>query len=162
MHVRPLMIAAAILLSALAGTTLATVAGRERLTPEEIKALPSTGPSVGTSGVSGIETRILAGDPTAAGPYTIALRVPPNTLIQAHTHRDYRSVVVVSGTWHFGYGNEAERNLEEALGPGSFYQEPPAVAHFARTGAEPVTIYISGHGPTDTHYVDQKTDPRNK
>lgn len=156
-------ICAAILLLVLTGTTLATqLAGHERLTPAEIKAIPSTGASVGTSGVSGIETRVLAGDPTKAGPYTIALSVPPDTQIQAHTHRDYRSVVVVSGTWHFGYGNKAERSLEEALGPGSFYLEPPAVAHFARTGTEPVIVYISGYGPTDTHYVDQQMDPRSR
>ena len=160
MKVPSLMIGTAILL-ALTGTTLATqMVGRERLTPADIKALPSLGPSVGTSGVSGIETRVLAGDPAEVGPYTIALRVPPDTQIQAHTHRDYRSVVVVSGTWHFGYGTKAERNLEKALGPGSFYAEPPTVAHFARTGSEPVIIYITGHGPTDTHYVDAKTDPR--
>jgi pimeloyl-ACP methyl ester carboxylesterase/uncharacterized RmlC-like cupin family protein len=134
--------------------------GRERLTPTDIEALPGTGASAGTSGVSGIQTRVLAGDPTSAGPYTIALRVPPNTQIQAHTHRDDRSVVVVSGTWHFGFGDKAGRALEKALGPGSFYSEPANVAHFARTGAESVTVYISGDGPTDTQYLDASADPR--
>ena len=56
--------------------------------PTDIEALPTTGASAGTAGVTGIQSRTLAGDPTAAGPYTIALNVPPNTSIQAHAHRD--------------------------------------------------------------------------
>lgn len=154
-------IVSAVLLATLAGISLAKQeAGRARLTPSDIDALPTLGASAGTSGVGGIRTRVLAGDPTAAGPYTIALHVPPNTQIQAHTHRDERSAVVISGTWHFGYGDTAARALEKALGPGSFYSEPADVTHFARTGAEPVTLYISGYGPTDTRYVDRNADPR--
>ena len=161
MTMRKPMVCAALLLAALSSLTLAQQRpGEVRLTPADIGALPAGGASAGTSGVSGIETRTLSGDPTAAGPYTIALRVPPNTQIQAHTHRDDRTAAVVSGTWNFGYGQKAERTLEKALGPGSFYSEPAGVAHFARTGAEPVILYISGYGPTDTHYLDESADPR--
>jgi|SRR5882672_5082265 len=161
MTTRKPIVFATSLLAALAGFALAQQKpGEVRLTPADIGALPAGGASAGTSGVSGIETRILSGDPTAAGPYTIALRVPANTQIQAHTHRDDRTAVVVSGTWNFGYGQKAERALEKALAPGSFYSEPAGVAHFARTGAEPVTLYISGYGPTDTHYLDVSADPR--
>jgi uncharacterized RmlC-like cupin family protein len=161
MRTRNRILFAAALLAALAGVTFAQQqAARVRLTPADIGALPTTGASAGTSGVSGIETRTLSGDPTKAGPYTIALRVPANTQIQAHTHRDERTAVVVSGTWNFGYGDKAERALEKALGAGSFYSEPAGVAHFARTGAEPVLIYIFGYGPTDTRYLDASADPR--
>jgi hypothetical protein len=38
---------------------------------------------------------------------------------------------IVSGECHLGYGD-----------------------HFARTGADPVVVQISGYGPTDTHYFD--------
>jgi hypothetical protein len=42
--------------------------GRERrLTPTEIAAMPSTGPGAGTSGVGGIRTTVLSGDPTTRG-----------------------------------------------------------------------------------------------
>ena len=161
MNARKPMILTAVLLAALTGIALAQQKpGEIRLTPADIGSLPAGGASAGTSGVSGIETRTLSGNPTAAGPYTIALRVPPNTQIQAHTHRDDRTAVVVSGTWNFGYGQKAERALEKALGPGSFYSEPAGVAHFARTGAEPVLIYIFGYGPTDTRYLDASADPR--
>ena len=33
------------------------------------------------------------------------------------------------------------------------------VAHFAETKAEPVTVYITGDGPTDTRYVQDAAKP---
>ncbi|TCM14169.1 putative RmlC-like cupin family protein [Novosphingobium sp. PhB165] len=147
-----------LLLAFLAGTTAATSAhaaqrGEIRLTQAEIAAQHPASGGPGTSGVAGIQTVVLAGDPTAAGPYTIELRVPANTKIAAHTHRDDRTAVVVSGTWHFGYGAVATAAATKALGPGSFYSEPGGDAHFAMTGAEPVTVIISGYGPTDTIFT---------
>lgn len=126
---------------------------RIRLTAEEIAVLPAITAGPGTSGLAGIRSVILEGDPLKEGPYTIALFVPANTRIAAHTHRDSRSVVVVSGEWSFGYGDTANDPVKK-LGPGGFYTEPSGVAHFARTGDTPVTVYISGAGPTDTRYVD--------
>ena len=107
----------------------------------------------GTSGVAGIRTTVVAGDPTKVGPYTIRLSIPANTKIQAHTHRDNRTAVVVSGVWYFGYGPVAGEAQEKALPAGSFYTEPGGVAHFAETRADPVLVYITGDGPTDTVYV---------
>jgi hypothetical protein len=66
------------------------------------------------------------------------------------------SVQLISGTWHFGYGSYFDEKLIKALPPGSFYTEPPNVAHFARTGKEPVVIQITGYGPTGTEYVTEE------
>jgi quercetin dioxygenase-like cupin family protein len=131
-----------------------------RVTAAEVDAMPGHDAGVGTSGVSGIHTTVVVGDPTKAGPYTIRLSVPANTRIQAHTHRDSRSAVVVSGTWYFGYGSVANSAAEKALPPGSFYTEPGAVAHFAETKDTPVVVYITGFGPTDTVYVNRSNAPR--
>lgn len=62
---------------------------------------------------------------------------------------------MVSGTWHFGYGSRFDEEELKALAPGSFYTEPPNVAHFARTGNEPVVVHISGYGPTGTRYTER-------
>ncbi|WP_109808993.1 cupin domain-containing protein [Sphingosinithalassobacter portus] len=139
-----------------AATAVAQIAaGPElRLTPEEIAQMPAVQPSAGTSGIAAIRMVVLYGDPERAGPYTIALEVPPNTRIKAHTHRDERTAVVVRGTWYFGYGAHADDAAFKALGPGSFYTEPAGAAHFARTGADGATVYISGMGPSDTHYLE--------
>lgn len=130
-----------------------------RLTPAEIAGMAKGGAGAGTSGVSGIQTTVLSGDPSRPGPYTIEIRVPPDTSIAAHSHRDDRTAIVVAGTWYFGYGQQASGDLLKALPPGSFYSEPSGQAHFAMTKSEPARVYITGFGPTDTHYVDPAASP---
>src|SRR6058998_603145 len=125
----------------------------QRLTPREIDALTPTGAGAGTSGVNGIQTRLLKGDPNKPGLYTIQLTIPANTRIEAHTHPDDRVATVISGTWQIGYGTAFDEKKLKALVPGSFYLEPPSVAHFARTGNTAVMIQITGYGPTGTTYV---------
>jgi quercetin dioxygenase-like cupin family protein len=124
-----------------------------RLTPNEVDSMQAHESGAGTSGVSGIRTTVVAGDPTQAGPYTIRLSIPANIKIQAHTHRDNRTAIVISGVWYFGYGPIAGEADEKALPAGSFYTEPGGVAHFAETKADPVIVYITGYGPSDTVYV---------
>ncbi|HSY07623.1 MAG TPA: cupin domain-containing protein [Steroidobacteraceae bacterium] len=124
-----------------------------RLTPSEVDAMPAHDSGAGTSGVAGIRTTVMSGDSTQDGPYTIRLSVPANTKIQAHTHRDDRTAIVVSGVWYFGYGPLAGAGAEKALPAGSFYTEPGGIAHFAETKADRVIVYITGHGPTDTVYL---------
>jgi len=135
---------------------------RERLIPLEMDLLSKSGPGAGTSGVSGIQTIVLKGEPTSAGLYTILLKIPANTRIEAHDHPDDRVGAVISGTWYFGYGNKFDDRKLKALPPGSFYTEPPNEPHFARTGATPVIIQITGFGPTGTRYSDRDSDPRGK
>jgi len=132
-------------------------ARQRRLDPSEITSLDASGPGAGTSGVSGIRTRVLKGDPNQAGLYTIQLEVPANTRIEAHTHPDDRIAVVVSGTWYFGYGPSHDEKALKPLPPGSFYTEPPNEPHFARTGKDPVVLQIVGIGPTGTKYLDRAT-----
>ena len=67
---------------------------------------------------------------------------------------------VVSGTWQFGYGDRFNANALKRLPPGSVYSEPGSENHFARTGAEPVLVQITGIGPTDTRYVNPSDAPK--
>jgi pimeloyl-ACP methyl ester carboxylesterase/uncharacterized RmlC-like cupin family protein len=127
-----------------------------RLTAAEIAARQKegvgAGTGAGTSGATGILTTVVKGDPSKSGLYTIVLRVPPNTRIDAHSHPDDRVATVVSGTWSLGYGDKFDEQKLKALPPGSFYTEPPSQPHFARTGATAAVIQISGAGPTATSY----------
>jgi quercetin dioxygenase-like cupin family protein len=152
---------AAVLLTMIAVTGPVLAQDRPlRLTPPEIDALAKGGAGAGTSGVAGIRTTILYGDPTKAGPYTIEIRVPPNTRIAAHGHRDSRTAVVVAGAWYFGYGGKADEALVKALPPGSFYSEPAGIDHFAMTKGEGASVYIFGFGPTSTNYVEAADAPK--
>ena len=128
---------------------------RQRLTPAELDARDRGGAGAGTSGVAGIQTTVLHGDPTRAGLYTILLRVPPSTRIEAHVHPDDRVATVISGTWYFGYGERFDERELRALPAGSFYTEPPNDPHFARTGPAGAVVEITGYGPTGTTYVEQ-------
>jgi uncharacterized RmlC-like cupin family protein len=152
----------AVLVVGLAGPVVVGIAAqdvRQRITPAEVK-WPTSGSSlVGTSGVSGIQTVTLKGDPSKPGLYTLLLRVGPNTRIEAHAHADDRVATVISGTWYFGYGRQFDESALKELPPGSFYTEPPGVDHFALTKRDGVVIQISGNGPSSTTYVDPRHDP---
>jgi hypothetical protein len=130
-----------------------------RLTPAEIKGSTLDNNQVGSSGLAGVHTKVLFGDPSKVGFYSILLFVPAHVTIQAHTHRDDRVATVVSGEWHFGYGNHFDAKSLKTLPPGSVYSEPGAVEHFAQTRDTPVIVQISGYGPTDTKYFDPANDP---
>ncbi len=124
-----------------------------RLTSAEVDALAREGAGAGTSGLSGVQTTVLSGNPNMPGPYAFEIRVPAHTRIAAHTHGDNRTALVVSGEWHFGYGAEANEAATRTLGPGGFYTEPADQPHFAFTRDLPAVVYITGQGPTDTAYV---------
>ena len=68
-----------------------------RMTPQEIRASALDSNQIGSSGLTGVHTKVVFGDPSKAGFYTILLFVPAHTTIQAHSHRDDRMATVVSG-----------------------------------------------------------------
>jgi quercetin dioxygenase-like cupin family protein len=131
-----------------------------RMTPAEIRGSTLDNNQIGSAGVPGVHTKVIYGDPAKAGPYTILLFVPPHTTIQAHSHRDDRMATVVTGEWHFGYGNQFDAKSLKTLPPGSVYSEPGGDNHFAQTDTHPVVVVVSGYGPTDTHYFDPMNDPK--
>ncbi|HEY7291566.1 MAG TPA: alpha/beta fold hydrolase [Vicinamibacterales bacterium] len=131
-----------------------------RLTPDEIRATDTRSDAIGSSGLQGVTTRVLAGDPSRGGLYTIALFVPAHTTIPAHSHRDDRTATVISGQWQFGYGDRFGTDALKTLPPGSVYSEPAGANHFARTLDEPALVEITGVGPTDTKYVEATNVPK--
>jgi quercetin dioxygenase-like cupin family protein len=133
-----------------------------RMTPAEVRGIALDNNQIGSSGVAGVHTKVLLGDPSKAGFYSILLFVPAHTTIQAHSHRDDRMATVVSGEWHFGYGNHFDAQALKTLEPGSVYSEPGGDNHFAETDAEAVVVQICGYGPTDTRYFDPANDPKAK
>jgi len=132
-----------------------------RMTPAQLQDPPADRNQVGSSGLAGVHTKVLYGDPSKPGLYAILLYVPAHTTIQAHSHRDDRMATVVSGTWRFSYGSKLDVTKLQVLPPGSVYSEPGTRAHphFAQTRDEPVIVHIVGYGPTDTVYVDPAHEP---
>lgn len=117
-----------------------------RLTPAELAAIAATaGP--------GVHMSALVGDSRSRGLYSVRVSIPAHTRVQPHTHRDNRAVLVLSGTWHMGYGTHFTREALKALPAGSFYTEPAGQPHFAETQDEPVVLIVTGYGPSDTHML---------
>ena len=133
-----------------------------RMAPAEMRGSALDNNQIGSSGLAGVHTKVLFGDPAKEGFYTILLFVPAHTTLQAHSHRDHRMAAVVSGEWHLGYGDHFDAKSLKTLPPGSVYSEPGSDDHFARTGADPVVVEISGFGPTDTRYFDPANDPKSR
>src|SRR5438105_7662630 len=135
-----------------------------RMTPAEMGASTADKNQIGSARLPGVHTKVLFGDPSRQGFYSILLFVPAHTTIQAHSHRDDRVATVVAGEWHFGYGDHFDASALKTLPPGSVYSEPGGIKHnhFARTDAEAVIVEISGYGPTDTHYFDARNDPKSR
>ncbi len=129
------VVTAALCLPALADEPAAMV----RLTPTEIAAEAAAHAKAGA-----VQMTNLIGDPTKAGLYTVRVAIPTHTQVQPHTHRDSRSVTVMSGTWHMGYGTSFDPKAMKDLPPGSVYTEPAGQAHFAQTTDEPVVIWVPG------------------
>jgi quercetin dioxygenase-like cupin family protein len=133
-----------------------------RLTPSDIEFPAPAGGQTGTSGVGGLQVKVLSGDPKKPGLYTMVIKAGPNITIKPHAHPDNRVSVVVAGTFYFAYGDEFDESKLKAMTAGSFYTEPPNNNHFAMTKDDGVTLYITGTGPTGTVYVNPADDPAKK
>ena len=120
-----------------------------RLTPVEIASQAAAGPANPT----GPQMTVLVGDPTRAGLYTVRVAIPAHTQVRPHTHRDNRSVVVLSGAWQMGYGPQFDAKALKELRPGSVFTEPAGQPHFSQSMDEPVIILVTGYGPNDTKFV---------
>ena len=120
-----------------------------RLTAAEIAAQAAAAPA----NPNGPQMTVLVGDPKLAGLYTVRVAIPAHTQVKPHTHRDNRSVTVLSGTWQMGYGKEFDAKALKELKPGSLFTEPAGQPHFSQTTDEPVVILVTGYGPNDTKFV---------
>ena len=58
-----------------------------RMTPSEVQASALDSNQIGSSSLPGVHTKVVFGDPSIVGFYTILLFVPAHTTIQAHTSR---------------------------------------------------------------------------
>src|SRR3984893_2642639 len=110
-----------VLLSVASVTTLARAQTlpQMRMTPAEIKGSPTDNNQIGSSGLAGVHTKVLFGDPAKPGFYSILLFVPAHTTIQGHSPRDDRMATVITGAWHFGHGDHFDAKSLKKLPPGS-------------------------------------------
>ena len=98
-------------------------------------------------------TVVLYGDPTKSGMYVSRGKIGVGTKVMPHWHHEERTVVILSGTLHYGLGEQWDESKLIAFPPGTFFSEPPKMAHFAWAKDGDVILQLTGIGPTGTTAV---------
>ena len=102
------------------------------------------------------ELATVYGDTAKSGVYVQRVKFAPGFKIMPHWHPDeVRTIVVLSGTLYFSYGDHWDESKLKAFPAGSFFAEPPKAAHFAWAKDSEVILQITGIGPSGVTMVDQ-------
>jgi quercetin dioxygenase-like cupin family protein len=102
------------------------------------------------------ELATVYGDTQKPGVYVQRVKFAPGFKIMPHWHPDeVRTVVVLSGTFYFSYGDMWDESKFKAFPTGSFFAEPAKAAHFAWAKDGEVILQITGIGPSGVTMVDQ-------
>ena len=96
----------------------------------------------------GLSLAPIAGNPGTPGMYVTRVRFPTDFRVQPHFHPDNRTVIVISGTLHVGFGRQFDEGAMKELPPGSTWTEPAGQPHFAWAKDGEVVIQVVGIGPS--------------
>ena len=107
----------------------------------------------------GAQFAVLEGNPSEAGVFTMQIKMPDGFSINPHTPPNVERVTVLQGTFHLGSGEEVDRDVTEALPPGTYTSMPPGMVHYAIAEGETV-IQLTSVGPWVINYVREEEDPR--
>ena len=145
-----------VVLAGALGGTMALAQGHVMQTVGEAKWGPAP-PMV----PKGAQIAVLAGNPTAAGAYTVRLKFPANYAIPAHSHPTDENVAVVSGALYMGMGDKLDTSALHDFPVGSYIAMPKKMRHFAMAKGETI-VQVSAMGPFVLNYVNPADDPRKK
>lgn len=139
----------AVILIALTSALALTVIQSQKLTPKIV--LPDKIKWKVDSNSSGeLQTIVLAGDPSKEELYTTRIKIPAKLKLEPHFHLENRTIVVLSGTLYYSYGNTFDESKLTAMVPGTFFTEPSKQPHFAWAKDGDVVVQVTGVGPTGT------------
>jgi quercetin dioxygenase-like cupin family protein len=99
---------------------------------------------------------LVYGDPAKPGLYVVRVKFTPGLKNMPHWHQDERTVVVLSGTYYFAYGEQWDESRLTAYPPGTFLSEPPKAPHYNWAKDGEVILQITGYGPTSAVSIPQK------
>ena len=123
------------------------------LTPDEVKWGPAP-PSL----QKGAELAVVSGNPAAAGPFVIRLKVPAGYKIAPHWHPTDEHVTVISGTFAVGMGEKFDANTMKEMPAGSYGMLPAEMRHYAMAKTAAI-VQVHGTGPFVLNYVNPADDP---
>jgi quercetin dioxygenase-like cupin family protein len=136
-------------------TILAEEAGLIAATSSTLKWVDA--PAVGP----GAMMAVIEGDLKAAEPFTLRLKLPPNTKIGVHTHPVTERVTVISGAFYFATGDKYDPAQATAYQPGDTLIIPTGMKMYAASRDQETVLQLHGTGPWGIHYHNPADDPRN-
>lgn len=105
-----------------------------------------------------LQTALLYGDPTKPGIYVLRIKLAPGYKSPPHFHKEeFRGVTVLSGTLYFAVSDVWDDSKLKAYPAGTFFTEPPNMAHYAATKDSEVVFDVTGIGPTSTVPIQRTT-----
>lgn len=141
-----LAIAAATL--ALSGLALAQPAGFAVVPPDSVRWQP-------VPNSHGVESALIAGNPSQPGTYVIRVKFPPHVMDRPHSHSRDRHVTVLQGRWFAGTGPGFAPDKAEMLPAGSYMFHPAGGVHWDGSNSdETVIVQIIGEGPVTSTDLD--------
>mgnify|MGYP003547828375 CR=1 FL=1 len=100
-------------------------------------------------GNTGMMSALVHGDPGAAAPFTMVMKIPAGTKLPPHSHPDlWRTSIVVSGTLYFGFGDTWDEAALKPMKPGTVWTEPAGANHFLWAKDGEVIAKLTAMGPT--------------
>src|SRR5262245_3322847 len=105
----------------------------------------------------GVETAVIFGDPTKPGPYVLRAKFPAGFKLMPHFHPDeWRTAVVLSGTYYFAVGEQWDETKLKSYPAGTFLSEPKGTPHYVWAKDGEVVVQFTGMGPTAVTNIPQK------
>ena len=145
-----------LLLASPAVWTDAQADGHISLVPKELKwnDAPGLGPD--------FKIAVIEGDPKAAGPLMMRIKLPPNGKIAPHTHPSLEHVTVLSGTFYLGIGEKVDASKARAYPAGGVVVIPQGMPMFAFAKGKETIVQVHGTGPWATNYLKPTDAPAAK
>jgi len=105
----------------------------------------------------GPETAVLYGNPSKPGVFVMRVKFPAGFKVTPRWRPDaWRTVVVLSGTFYYGLGEQWDESKLRAYPPGTFFAHPSKHPHFAWAKDGDVIIQFTAMGPTNVTPISQK------
>lgn len=99
-----------------------------------------------------LQTAIAEGNPQAAGPFTMLLKLPDGVWIPPHFHNVDKRLIVIKGELLMGHGDTVDVAQTTALRTGGVAVVPANVHHYEGGRGETVVALIA-NGPFTTTMV---------
>lgn len=122
-------------------------------TPQPVQIMPGEIKWTALPVAPGVQLAWLNGGADKPGPYVLRVRMAPGSMIPPHTHPDTRSLTVLSGELHVGFGDTADLEKTNAFPTGSLAIVPAGLTHFVRSKDSEVVFQETGLAPTGTNWV---------